>query len=357
MIEQLRRTQGQEANENGNEDESKEETNEFLPKIDKEEQDLYERVFAKLYQIARKMPEDLTFYVIAALVKAGREEVIIAATNHYVFGTTISDVIYKHAEQALFEAVAHFNIPREKGEVKPELYVTLEPCSRRESGGMLPCTNIIKNAPIQLSKIIVSLIDWRNRRISGRGLQKLANERFNIVLLENTNDSQSKIEEINQELPPEKRIKIGLTLHIDEAEQLTLSALRKIDEQIGLYLELINDILNEIKSIADAEIFLRRLEEIKGDFKAVLEDNGFLRHVRGSAIDDTFNAEALYVQEQEKIWEEAKWSIQNKLKNIAKAAIGASIRRQRARAVASKIRQGQYSPIHVERREGKNGFV
>ena len=78
-----------------------------------------------------------------------------------------------------------------------------------------------------------------------------------------------------------------------------------------------------------------------------LEDNGFIRHVRGSAIDDTFNAEALYIQEQEKTWEEVQQSLQNKLKNIAKVAIGASIRRQRAEAVASKIQQGQYSPIIV----------
>lgn len=343
MIEQRRRTQRQ-VNENGNDGESQVESNEFLPQIEQEEQERYERVFDKLSKIARKMPDEMTFYVVAALVKTGREEIIIAATNHYEFGTTISSVIYKHAEQALFEAVAHFNIPKE-GETNPELYVTLEPCSKRESGDMPPCTNIITNAPIQLSKIIVSRIDWRNRRISGRGLQELANEGFNIVLLENTNDSQTNIEEINQELSLEERIKMGLTSHIDEAEQLTLSALQEIDEQIGLYLELINDVLNEIESIADAEIYLKRFEELKGKFKAVLEDNGFIRHVRGSAIDDTFNAEALSVQEQEKTWEEAKRSIQNKLKNIATAAIGASIRRQRARAVASKIQRGQYSPI------------
>ncbi|HIE27131.1 TPA: hypothetical protein EYP66_07585 [Candidatus Poribacteria bacterium] len=116
MQEQRRRTQGQDVNENGNEGESQEERNEFLPKIEQEERERYERVFAKLYQLARKMPEEMTFYVVAALVKAGREEIIIAATNHYVFGTAISDVIrgamrseafrYKHAEQALFEAVA-----------------------------------------------------------------------------------------------------------------------------------------------------------------------------------------------------------------------------------------------------------
>ena len=90
---------------------------------------------------------------------------------------------------------------------------------------------------------------------------------------------------------------------------------------------------------------MRRFEDIKEKFKIALEDNGFIHHVRGSAIDDTLNAEVLYVQEQEKIWAEAKRSMQNKLKNIAQAAIGASIRRQRAIAVASKIQFGQYNPI------------
>ena len=355
MQEQRWRTQGQvaedlgttgTANENGNESESQRERNEFLPKIEPEEQERYERVFAKLYRIARKMPEEMTFYVVAALVKAGHEELIIAATNHYVFGTTISDVRYKHAEQALFEAAALFNIQREE-EAKTELYVTLEPCSKRESGRMPPCINIIRNAPIKLSKIIVSQIDWRNRRISGKGLQELANEGFNTALLENTNDSRAKVEEINQQLPLEKRIKTGLKSYIDEAEPLTLFALQKINVQVGLSLELINGVLNEIEFIADAEVFLRRFEEIKEHLKAVLESHGFIRHVRGSAIDDTFNAEARYIQEQEKTWEEVQQSLQNKLKNIAKVAIGASIRRQRAETVASKIQQGQYNPIIV----------
>ena len=344
MIEQRQRIKGQEVNENGNEGESRGERNEFLSQIEQEEQELYERVFAKLYQIARKMPEEMAFYVVAALVKTGQEEIIIAATNHYVFGTTTNDVYYKHAEQALFEVVAHFNIPKEL-EAKPELYVTLEPCSKRESGGMPSCTNIIKNAPIQLSKVIISRIDWRNRRISGKGLQELAVEGFNIVLLENTNDSRAKIEKVNQQVPLEKRIKIGLRTYMDETEQLTLSALQEINEQIGLSLGLINSVLNEIESIADAKIFLRMFENIKENFKTVLEDNGFIHHVRGSAIDDTFNAEVLYVQEQEKTWAEAKWSLQNKLQNIATAAIGASIRREYARAVASKIQRGQYNPI------------
>jgi hypothetical protein len=225
--------------------------------------------------------------------------------------------------------------------------VTLEPCSKRESGGMPSCTNIIKNAQLQISKIIVSKIDWRNRRISGNGLQELAGERFNIVLLENTNDSRTKIEEINQQLPMEKRIKLGLKSYLDEAEQLTLSALQQINSQIGLSLGVINGVLNEIELISDSEVFLRRFEEIKENFKDVLKSCGFIRHVRGSAIDDTFNAEAIYIKEQEKTWEEAQQSLQNKLKNIAKAAIGAFIRRQRAKKVASKIQNGQYRPIIV----------
>jgi len=192
-------------------------------------------------------------------------------------------------------------------------------------------------------------------------LQELAGEGFNIVLLENTNDSQSKIIEINQQLSIEKRINMGLKSYPDEAETLTIRALQRIDNQIGHRLRIIDNILDEIKSIPDAEIFLERLEEAKDSFKTILRNQKLISHVRGSSIEDTFDAEAFGILDKTKRWSEMQKSLQNKLRNITRATIGASIRRRLALSVALKIQQGEYRPIisrtSFNGKENNNGLL